>query len=283
MICMMCGDSTPMMHHLCNSPNANLHQAKITKDSVNLNSISFVPKDDNKVAIIFGTYNRLPCLKKAIDSIISTKADTIVSIYIVDGGSKDGTLEYLDSLNYILNPRTVKIKLIKQNGELTGAVRAFNLGFKQALDDGNQWFCHFNDDAEFVTKGIFQNSIAMMLADPKIGEVAFEFDLSKYWGFYQYNGKTYANYGIIRREAGIAVAKAQGDNSGTNWWNTIYKTYGADGEFGLQLWKLGWKVAEGLNLRVHDNHHKDELRRLNTALQEKEAKIFFTRCKELML
>lgn len=214
------------------------------------------------VGIVFGTYNRLALLKRAIASIRRGIGDLRHEIIVVDGGSTDGSSEWV-----VEQPR---VTLIQQEGPLTGAVAAFNLGFGHAVDQGHPWVMHLNDDAEIVTPRAIVSAVARMESDVTIGEVAFELDLRGDWGFEYINGAPYANFGVIRRDAGIAVAKAQGDPTGRVWWNPIYRTYGADTEFGCWLWKLGYQVFPGKGLRVHDLNAQDELRAGNVAIADSE-------------
>jgi len=117
-----------------------------------------------------------------------------------------------------------------------------------------------------------------MLADQKIGEVAFAFDL---WGdshFDHVNHVPYANYGVIRTKAGIQVAKKQGDPDGRRFWNPIYRTYAADTEFGVWLWRLGWRVHCADHLKVHDLRADDALRAANSGERgEADSKLFWSR------
>ena len=224
-----------------------------------------------RVGIVFGTYNRLELLKRAITSARASVGALDYRMFIVDGGSTDGTKDWL---RY-----QVDVALIEQTGPLTGAVRAFNLGFAAAVEGNFDFVVHLNDDAEIVTPGAIERAIELLLADDKIGEVAFEFDLRGSWGFEHVNGMLYANFGVIRREAGMAVARAQGDPSGRDWWNPIYKTYGADTEFGVWLWKLGWRVQHGVGLRVHDVNAKDALRAGNEG-KNADSPLFWSRWKD---
>lgn len=223
-----------------------------------------------RVAVVFGTYNRLEMLKRAVTSVRGAVGDLSYKMIIVDGGSTDGTKDWLR--------RQIDVELIEQEGPLTGAVRAFNLGFAAAVDGNYDFVAHLNDDAEIVTPGAIAIACAAMLADDKIGEVAFEFDLRGPWGFDHVNGALYANYGVIRREAGMAVARAQGDPAGRAWWNSIYRTYGADTEFGVWLWKLDWLVHYGVGLRVHDANAKDDLRKQNES-KNVDSALFWSRWK----
>lgn len=215
------------------------------------------------VAIVLGTYNRLPCLQRAIASIRSAVGALPYTIIVSDGGSTDGTVPYLarcDDVVYL-------------KGGLEGAVVAFNAGFGHAVDHEYDYVMHLNDDAEIVTAATDElaprypiaEAIELMERLPTIGEVAFELDLRGGWGWETINGVPYANFGVIRREAGMAVAREQGDPTGRLWWNPIYYTYGADCEFGANLWKLGWHIHPAKTLRVHDLNERDALRETNHA------------------
>lgn len=221
-----------------------------------------------RVAVVLGTYNRLEMLQNAIASIYAAAKKCPLRIVVIDGGSTDGTIDYL------LKER---VQLVRQK-ELTGAVRAFNIGFGWAASVGYPFVMHMNDDAIIETPGAIDEAVDMMLADKKIGEVAFAFDL---WGphhFDHVNGVPYANFGVIRTKAGIEVAKKQGDPDGGKFWNPIYHTYAADTEFGAWLWKLGWRVHCADHLKVHDLRADDALRANNTgARSEADSKLFWSR------
>lgn len=213
-----------------------------------------------KIGVVFGTFNRLLHLVRAVESVRKAQGSLDVEIIVVDGGSTDGSLEFLSEQS--------DVTLIRQIGPLTGAVRAFNHGFAHAVECGMSYVVHFNDDAEFVCDAghhPIERAVHIMQNDGKIGEVAFEFDLRGGWQLEQVHNRIYGNFGCVRTEAGMAVAKAQGDPQGKRWWNPIYKTYGADCEFGMWLWHLGWKIHAGHGLRVHDVCVHDALREANEA------------------
>lgn len=220
------------------------------------------------IAVVFGTYNRIAMLKNAVASIREAMRgiEHSYAIIIVDGGSTDGTREWLHERS---NP---DLWPIMQDLPLTGAVRAFNLGFARAIDS-MQWpiekrfdyIAHLNDDMILESSNAFAIAIAHMNAHPRVGAVAFGYDLYRPGTFAcsYYAGKPYVNFGVIRREAGEAVARVQGDPTGRAWWNPIYKTYGADTEFGIHMWRLGWEITAMPELHVKDLNARDELRRIN--------------------
>lgn len=207
------------------------------------------------LSVVLGSYNRRDLLVSALDSVRKTATGIDVTFIVVDGGSTDGSREYLAAQSDVV--------LIGQRGPLTGAVKAFNLGFAYALDAGAEWIAHFNDDSEALTDGMWADAIAMLEADPAAGAVAFAFDT---WGPFRYDhcapDRPYVNYGVWRRACVEAVARAQGDPTGRALWNPLYKTYAADTEAGAWAWKLGWKVLKSA-AQVHDAKPQDALREGN--------------------
>lgn len=224
-----------------------------------------------RVAVVFGTFNRFELLKRAVASVRKAAGCLRCELIVVDGGSTDGSREWL--------AQQPDVTLIGQRGPLTGAVGAFNLGFGYAVDQNFDFVMHLNDDAEIVTDRAIEEAVRILQGNPKIGEVAFAFDLYGSWSFDHVNGKPYGNFGVIRLAAGKAVAQAQGDSTGRAWWNPRYRTYGADSEFGVWLWKLGWEVYTASNLQVHDAQAMDTLRANNEAANPNriDSQLFWTR------
>lgn len=233
----------------------------------------------SSVAVVLGTYNRLAMLKGAVESIrrACTGCGNSYAIIVIDGGSTDGTLEWMaESYNHDTWP-------IKQRGPLTGAVQAFNLGFGRACDAGFDYVAHLNDDMLLETPNALDIAIATLETNRKLGAVAFGYDLYKPGTFAcsYFAGKPYVNFGVIRRDAGEAVARVQGDPTGRAWWNPIYRTYGADTEFGIHMWRLGWPIHAAPELQVRDLNAQDDLRRLNGGNGESpDSKLFFQRWRD---
>lgn len=222
-----------------------------------------------RVAVVLGTYNRKHMLVPAIESV-RRMAGCEVYFIVVDGGSTDGSREWL--------AEQTDVVLIGQRGALTGAVRAFNLGFAYAVDDGAPYVFHFNDDAELISEGAIARTVEAMEADPTVGATAFQFNAFGDYGYDHVHGRVYSNFGVIRTQAGIEAARAMGDATGRAWWNPIYKTYGADSELGCWLWKLGWRIVQS-TYRVKDKQCNDALRAGNGAKDPDrlDSKIFWER------
>jgi len=83
-----------------------------------------------KVSIIIPTYNNLEsCLKPCVESIIKNTDLIENELIIVANGCKDGTIDYVNSLD-----KSLKIKLIEHKEPL-GYTKATNLGILNAEGD----------------------------------------------------------------------------------------------------------------------------------------------------
>jgi predicted SAM-dependent methyltransferase len=222
-----------------------------------------MPRAD--IAIVFATYNRRSHLEKAVASIRRTLGKLTADIIVVDGGSTDGSRAWL--------AEQPDVHLIADRGPLDGAVRAFNLGFRHAMERGHEYIGHLNDDAECLDVGMWQRARDKMKADQTVGGVAFAFDLRGSFKHETVHGVVYSNFGLLRTKAMKQVARAHGDPSSTKVWNPIYRTYGADSEVGCWMSKLGWKIAAHPD-RVHDLNVQDPLRTKNTVGQTDSKKFW---------
>jgi glycosyltransferase involved in cell wall biosynthesis len=225
------------------------------------------------LAIVTGTYHRLGFLTDMIASVRRCAGAVRYRVIVIDGGSSDGTQAWVHA--------QPDCHLIQQTGPLTGAVRAFNHGFSHAVVAGYPYVAHLNDDVELQTPGMLDQALDILRCRDRVAAVAFAFDLRGPYAFEEVHGHVYPNFGVIRREAGMAVAQAQGDPTGQAWWNPIYRTYGADTEFGCWLWRLGWAVQPEPTLCVHDRTPEtrgDVLRQLNGSDQPNEdGRLFWRR------
>ena len=220
------------------------------------------------VACVLGTFNRLGMLKTAVESIRRSVGALSYKVVVVDGGSTDGTCEWLFE--------QADIFPIYQELPLTGAVAAFNLGFTAAVEMLATYVCILNDDDELIGPDCeIERAVDMMQRDDAIGAVALETDLRGDWTCEEWNGRPYCNKGVVRRAAGMAAARAAGDPEGCAWWSRDHHTYASDTELGLWIWRLGWTVVRGLGLRVHDlaSKQSDAMREANVAAYHKSGTV----------
>jgi glycosyltransferase involved in cell wall biosynthesis len=92
------------------------------------------------VSIVTGTLNREEYLPDLISNTVDSGSVVNVELVLVDGGSTDGTIEYLDKLNH------PNIKLIKY-GKRSPYPHYMNLGVAHASHD---LICQWNDDILLV-------------------------------------------------------------------------------------------------------------------------------------
>lgn len=92
------------------------------------------------ISIVTGTLNRKNLLINLIKNTVNS--DERLELVLVDGGSNDGTIEYLKELNH------PKIKLIEVGGR-SSYPHFMNLGIENA---SYEWVCQWNDDALLVNQ-----------------------------------------------------------------------------------------------------------------------------------
>ena len=195
--------------------------------------------DAAQVSIVLGTYNRLAFLKATIASVRASQVDFAYEIIVVDGGSKDGTLEWLAAQRDI-------ICIIQHNREVVdGKPRRkrswgyfMNLGFKCAE---GRYICMISDDSvvhpDTLANGVrrFDREAA---SGRRLGALAF------YWRSWP-EEKNYrvgstlgnnvmVNHGLFLREAVEQVGWID---------DKRYDFYCADGDLSLRLWHAGYEIV----------------------------------------
>lgn len=210
------------------------------------------------VSIVSGTYNRLNYLKRMVQSVrMSIGIGIQYEIVLVDGGSSDGTIEWCK--------KQPDVKLIEQ-GELLGAVKAFNAG---AYAAGGKYVILANDDIEFVDESIVR-AIAYMEDNLDIGVGCFFQDRgNQRWHIEVMpvvaDGKQeYHYYGQV-----CIVPKWLGDRVG--WWGEFYHTYGGDNELSCNILEAGYGVQPIFCACIHDAQVFDDLRKHNSDVYESPA------------
>lgn len=185
------------------------------------------------LSIVTGTLDRLPHLMALIPSIRAatfhapnSALHVSYEIIIVDGGSVDGTSEYL-----LEQP---DVSIIWQ-GERRGAVAAFNAGFEAAT---GRYVANLNDDALCMGACLYEacraldnrqgvGQIALPFSDPRhppsVHKVTVGTPPREY---------LYGNFAVTRRALGQSLG----------WWGTHSYHYGGDTELSLQVWRAGYSV-----------------------------------------
>lgn len=211
------------------------------------------------VSVIFGTYNRREHLENCVGSIRRACPNVSYEIVVSDGGSTDGSREWMDAQPDITCLR----------GDLSGAVRAFNACF--AASSGRV-ILTLNDDAELDEMAVHNG--LRHFEDPMVGQVAFAFSVgNRAFEILTVHDGIYVNYGMIRANVAKAIAGICG-----GLWAPVYYTYGGDTELSMWVRRLGYMVTPAPTAKVLDRHAQDELRRRSHETERgKSGKIFGTR------
>jgi glycosyltransferase involved in cell wall biosynthesis len=191
-----------------------------------------------QVSVVLGTYNRLSFLKATIASVRASQIDVPYEIIVVDGGSRDGTIDWLTEQRDI-------ISIVQHNREVSeGKARRkrswgyfMNLAFKCAE---GRYVCLISDDSvihpDTLANGVRHFDRAIV-DGRRIGAVPF------YWrswpeekvyrlGF-TLGGKIMVNHGLFLREALEQVGWIDDRN---------YDFYCADGDLSLKIWRAGYEI-----------------------------------------
>ena len=205
------------------------------------------------VSVVLGTYNRRAFLKAALESVRSNRQDFPYEIIVVDGGSTDGSLQYLAKQKDV-------ITIIQHNrGEFHGRQierRSWgyfmNLGFKAAK---GKYILMISDDCLLVP-GTLKNGVwqfeELLSEGQKIGAMAFYWrnwpEQKEYWVGLTLGMKMFVNHGLFLRTALEEVGWIDEET---------YQFYHADGDLCLKLWHTGYSVVDCKTAFVeHYNHIK---------------------------
>lgn len=216
------------------------------------------------VTVVSGTYNRLQLLQAMIVSARQAKGNLHfdLNFSIVDGGSTDGSIEWLKKQNDVI---------LTEHRELLGGVKAFNDG---AYAANGTYVILANDDIEFLPNSI-SLAVHYMQSHSDCGIGCFYQDRNgKDWHieemrviknngnrYYQASG-FYGQVCIIPKDLGDMV----------NWWGDYLHTYGGDNEISCNIYELGFKISPVPEAKIHDKEAADELRVINNIGETKDPR-----------
>lgn len=224
-------------------------------------------KSDKIISIVIGSYNRKRFLRLTIESVRAEmkKCHLAHEIIVVDGGSTDG------SLNWLMKQKDIVTIVQHNRGNWRGQQierRSWgyfmNLGFKCAQ---GKYVCMLSDDCLLVPGAIgsgvqlFDESLS---AGDKVGAVAFYWrnwpDQERYWVGLTFGDRLFVNHGLYLKQALEAVGYIDEDS---------YHFYHADGDLCLRMWEQGYACVDSPQSFVeHHSHANETVRTVNLKQQQ---------------
>ncbi len=217
------------------------------------------------LSVVIGSFNRRALLEVAIAGVRRQIASQDAEIIVVDGGSTDGTVEWLtmqSDIIAIVQHNRVGGSGVSRRRKSWGEF--MNLGFRGAEGD---LILMISDDCLLLDGAVAESVKRWREAEAagiRVGACAYYFRDwpadERYYVQRTLGGNLMVNHGLYSRRALEQVGWADGQN---------YVFYKADTDLSLKLWAAGYAVIDSPgSICEHYVGLGDALRASNTALME---------------
>jgi GT2 family glycosyltransferase len=223
-----------------------------------------------EISYVLGSYNRHGLLQRAVDSIRADCAGLSHEIIIVDGGSTDGSIEWIcaqeDVVGVIQHNRYLKDGTTRRRMSWG---RFMNIGFRAA---SAPWVAMISDDCYLLsgsTRAALKRVSEAKEAGIKVGACAYYFrnwpQDERYYVLRSLGGNLMVNHGLYAREALIAVSYANEDD---------YAFYKADSDLSLKIWAAGYAIIDCKDaICEHFVSPEEETRASNSAMMHHDRRM----------
>jgi GT2 family glycosyltransferase len=227
-----------------------------------------------QVSVVLGSYNRRVFLQQAIESIRQSSGDLTFEIVVVDGGSTDGSIEWLSKQKDIIT--IVQHNRGSWNGksvERRSWGYFMNLGFKAAQ---GQFVLMLSDDC-LIHKDSMQLGVKffrqLRSEGRAVGAVPFYWrnwpEMRNYWVGKILGGNYNVNHGLYLKEALERVNYVD---------EASFAFYYADGDLCLRMIRAGYEIIPCHESFVeHYSHANDTVRSSNNAWEPHDRKAYLSK------
>ncbi len=220
-----------------------------------------------ELSVVLGSLNRRRLLQQTVRSIRTNGFHGAMEIIVIDGGSTDGTCEWLARQRDVLTLVQPNFRIRQADGSNRRAHtwgEFINLGFRQARAP---WILMVSDDV-VLCPGAMENGLVelrnLQKQGKKVGGGAM------FWREYPRDrnyhvkllpgGFVHINHGFFLKEALAAVGYAD---------ETSFEFYGADGDLTMRLNLDGWRTCALENSYAEHLSHRLRWRRLLSGKAER--------------
>lgn len=223
------------------------------------------------ISIVLGSYNRKTFLKKTIKTIRENNIDVPFEIIIIDGGSTDGSIQYLTKQKDVITIIQHNNGYWKNN-KIEKKPWGYYMNIAMQASHG-KYIVMVSDDC-LITPNSIMNSYKLfeerLSNGEKLGGVAF------YWRNLPYEKMYYVrqtlghklsiNHGMFLKKALEDVGYCDEDN---------YQFYYGDGDLSLKLWDSGYSIIDCKESFVEHFHFATmSIRKKNSDNKEKHKQMF---------
>ncbi|MCU0534211.1 MAG: glycosyltransferase [Hydrococcus sp. Prado102] len=194
---------------------------------------------DTVLSIVIGTRNRKELLQQCLKSLVGN-IQVKHEIIVIDAGSTDGTIAYLESRS--------GIKLVK-DGQLLGQARSLNQVFKTL---NSTYICWLSDDNEALN-GMLDVGVSILEENPDIGMVALKVrDVVGQFANAPYIGGIADRTDILNCNQGIIRSDLLRQ---VGYFDETLRDYGIDVDLTTKVLLAGYKVVYTKEVAIH--HYRD--------------------------